>query len=279
MSVSFGREVANVTLRSLAVVATIILVVMGLNALYEAEQTISDGTCNVAFIPIEGTILPFNGLVDVPLVVTPEAVDSFVTAAEEEAGIEAILVEVNSPGGTPVASERIADRLHTSSLPVVVLIGDIAASGGYMVAAAGDHVIASPMSDVGSIGVNMSYVEESKKNDEEGLTYVQLTTGEFKDAGSPNRPITERERELFQADLEIVHNEFVKIVAKYRDLDILTVQELADGSSMPGTRALENNLVDSLGGIPEAIGVLSVLTNKGAEEISICEYTQNSIIF
>jgi protease-4 len=247
--------------------------------LYEAEQTISDGECNIAFMPIEGTILPFNGLVDVPLVITPEAVESFVSAAEDEAGLDAILVEVNSPGGTPVAAERIAARLHNSTLPVVVMIGDIAASGGYMVAAAGDHVIASPMSDVGSIGVNMSYIEESKKNEEEGLTYVQLTSAEYKDAGSPNRPITEAEREKFQADLDLVHDEFVRLVAEYRDLDVDLVDTLADGSSMPGIRALENNLVDSLGGMSEARNVLANLIGKSVEETVICEYTANQILF
>ena len=269
MSVSFGREVANVLLRSLAVVGTIILVVVALNLLYESEQTIGDGSCNIAFMPIEGTILPFNGLVDVPLVITPEAVEEFVRNAEVEEGIDAILVEINSPGGTPVASQRIAESLRGTNLPVVALVGDVAASGGYMVAAAADHIVASPMSDVGSIGVNMSYVEESKKNEEEGLTYVQLTTGEFKDAGSPNRAITDRERERLQEDLDLVHNEFVQLVSDYRGIELEKVEELADGSSMPGVRAIENNLVDSLGGIDSARGVLSVLIGKTVDEALI----------
>jgi protease-4 len=279
MSISFGREVANVLLRSLAVVATIILVVVALGILYESEQTISDGTCNIAFMPIEGTILPFNGLVDVPLVVTPEAVEEFVRNAEAENRIDAILVEINSPGGTPVASERIAETLKTSSLPVVALVGDIAASGGYMVAAAADHIVASPMSDVGSIGVNMSYIEESKKNEEEGLTYVQLTTGEFKDSGSPNRAITERERDRFQEDLDLIHTEFVKLISEYRGIELERVEELADGSSMPGVRAIENNLVDSLGGLATAREVLASLIDKPVEETTICEYTPGLLAF
>lgn len=279
MPVSFGREVANVTLRIVAILVTIILIVLTLGYLYESEQTISDGLCNIAFMPVEGTILPFNGLVDVPLVITPEEVESFVNAAESESNIDAILIEINSPGGMPVASERIAEKLYGSKLPVVVLIGDMAASGGYMIAAAGDHIIASAMSDVGSIGVNRSFVEESKKNEDEGLTYVQLTTGEFKDAGSPNRPITEAERELFQKDLDLVHQAFVEMVAKYRNLDVTTVQELADGSSMPGIRALENNLVDSLGGVNEARGILSTLTGNTIDETIICEYTTGPIPF
>lgn len=272
MSVSFGREVANVLLRVIAVIGTIVGVIFAIGWLYETEQTIGDGTCNVAFLPLEGTILPFYGLVDAPLVITPEFVDSFMNDAEEEEGIDAILVEINSPGGTPVASERIAERLHNSSVPVVVLIGDIAASGGYMVAAAADHIVASPMSDVGSIGVNMSYVEESKKHEEDGVTYVQLTSAEFKDAGSPDRAITDAERELFQKDLDILHKEFVNLVAEYRGLEVSTVERLANGASMPGVRALEEKLVDTLGGWPEARGVLSALIGKSVEETIICDY-------
>ncbi len=272
MSVSFGREVANVLLRVVAVVGTIVGVIFAIGWLYETELTISDGTCNVAFLPLEGTILPFYGLIDAPLVITPEFVDSFMRDAEEEEGIDAILVEINSPGGTPVASERIAERLHNSTLPVVVLIGDIAASGGYMVAAAGDHIVASPMSDVGSIGVNMSYVEESKKHEEDGVTYVQLTSAEFKDAGSPDRAITDAERELFQKDLDMLHKEFVNLVAEYRGLEVSTVERLANGASMPGTRALEEKLVDTLGGWPEARGVLSTLIGKSVEETIVCDY-------
>lgn len=277
MSVSFGREVANVTLRVVAVVATILLLVVSLSWFYETESTISDGVCNVAFLPIEGTILPFHGLADVPLVVTPDDVASFVKSAEAEAGITGLVIEINSPGGTPVASERIAELLYNTDLPVVAVIGDVAASGGYLVAAAADHVIASPMSDVGSIGVNMSYVENSKQNENEGLTYVQLTSAEFKDAGSPDRPITEAERERFLADLDLVHNAFVALVAKYRNLDIETVSALADGASMPGERALEAKLVDSIGGYAEARGVLSALMGTKLENTIICDYSAPSL--
>ena len=188
-------------------------------------------------------------------------------------------MEINSPGGTPVASERIAERFQSSDLPVVGLIGDVGASGGYMIAAATDYLIASPMSDVGSIGVNMSYVEESKKNEEEGLTYVQLTTGKFKDIGNPNRPITEEEKSLLQSDLEVVHNHFVSLVAEYRDLKLEKVAELANGASMPGSRALKENLIDKLGGRQEAREALATILEKDLSEIIFCEYDSGFLPF
>lgn len=279
MQKSFLRETAGAVMRATVVVLTIVVVLISVGALYQVETGISDGECNVAVLPIEGTILPFHGLAGFDMVVTPETIESYMDLVEDDKNIKGVLVEINSPGGTPVASARIAERLHNSPLPVVGLIGDVGASGGYMVAAASDFIIASPMSDVGSIGVNMSYVEESEKNKEEGLTYVQLTTGKFKDVGSPNRPITDEERELLQADLQIVHSEFVDIVAKYRDMEVSEVEALADGSSMPGKRALDTGLVDALGGRAEATGVIASILEKNNDEIIYCEYKQGFLPF
>lgn len=271
MQKSFLRETAGVVMRAFVVVMTIVLVFVSISALYGIESELSDGTCNIAVLPVEGVILPYYGLAEFDMVVTPERIERFMHDAENDERIEAVLVEINSPGGTPVASERISERFRNSSLPVVGLIGDVGASGGYMVAAATDYLIASPMSSVGSIGVNASYVEESLKNEEEGLTYVQLTTGQFKDTGSPNRPITEEERALLQSDLDILHNRFIDLITKYRDLDRAQVEAVADGSSMPGQRALDNQLVDTLGSRPEARGVLSTIIGKSPSEVIFCE--------
>jgi len=279
MQKTFLRETAGTVMRAVVVVVTIVAIIGSISALYEVETGVSDGTCNIAVLPVEGVILPYHGLADYEMVVTPETIESFMAAVEEEEGIEAVLIEVNSPGGTPVASARIAERFRNSPLPVVGLIGDQGASGGYMIAAASDYLIASPMSDVGSIGVNMSYVEESGKNEEEGLTYVQLTSGKFKDIGSPNRPITEEERTLLEADLKLVHDEFVGMVAKYREMDKAAVEALADGSSMPGARALEVGLIDALGGREEARGILATILETDIQNISFCEYNRSFLPF
>lgn len=279
MQKSFLRETAGVVMRAIIIVLTIIAVIAAISGLYEAEFGISDGTCNIAVLPIEGVVLPYHGLGEFEMVVTPETVESFMDTVEDERVIEGVLIEVNSPGGTPVASERIAERFRNSGLPIVGLIGDTGASGGYMIAAASDFLIASPMSDVGSIGVNMSYVEESEKNEEEGLTYVQLTTGKFKDIGSPNRPITDEERELLQSDLEIIHNQFIDIIAKYRDMNRNDVEVLANGASMPGLRAIDAGLIDALGSREEARGVFASILEKPAEEIVFCEYNKALLSF
>ncbi|MFT7644387.1 MAG: protease-4 [Candidatus Paceibacteria bacterium] len=279
MQKSFLRETAGVIMRAAVVVLTIVVVLLSISALYEVELGISDGSCNIAVLPIEGAILPYHGLAGYDLVISPEAVGSFMATVEEDGNIHGVMIEINSPGGTPVASERIAERLRNSPLPVVGLVGDIAASGGYMVAAASDYLIASPMSDIGSIGVTMSYIEESKKNEEEGLTYVQLTTGEYKDIGSPNRPITDSERELLQTDLETIHDEFVSIVAEYRDMEVSEVDALADGSTMLGQRAVDAGLIDSLGSRAEAKSIFAEILETDIENISFCEYKNSFLPF
>jgi protease-4 len=283
MNVSFGREMLSAILKAflttVTVVTSIFLSFSLLLGVADTTTDISDGTCNIAVLPIEGTILPFLGIGDFDLITTPDFVSQFMDTAEADDRIKGVLLEINSPGGTPVASERIAQRIADSTLPVVGLIGDVGASGGYMVAAASDFLIASAMSDVGSIGVNMSYVEESKKNEEEGLTYVQLMTGKFKDIGSPNRPITDEERELLQTDLDIIHNEFIVIVADYRELPREEVVELATGASMPGRRALDADLIDAIGGRKQASAALAGFIDTGLANIKFCEYEQNFLPF
>lgn len=279
MQRSFGREIASVVMKAVVVVLTVLAVIISVSALFEAKSAVGDGMCNVAVLPVEGTILPFYGLIDAPLVVTPEMIESFMDAAEKQGNIDAVLVEVNSPGGTPVAAQRIAERLRNSTLPVVGVIGDIGASGGYMIAAATDYLIASPMSAVGSIGVTMSYVENSKKNEEEGLTYVQLTTGKFKDSGSPDKAISDEERALFQKDLDSIHKDFINMVAIYRNKSTEDIAALADGSTMVGTRALETGLIDKLGGRIEAKEALARILNIETKDVVFCEYNSGLLPF
>ncbi|MEZ4195495.1 MAG: signal peptide peptidase SppA [Candidatus Paceibacterota bacterium] len=274
---TFGRELAGVAMRAVAVVVSIFLVIVFVDAWYNLE-TVSDGSCNVAVLPIEGVILPFTGFDDYSLVTTPGQVRDFVTQAENDLFIKAILLDINSPGGTPVSSEQIAEYISQSELPSVGLIGDVGASGAYLIAASTDSIVASPMSDVGSIGVTMSYVENSKQNEEEGLTFVELSSGKFKDAGSPEKPLSDEERELFEKDLQIVHDEFVKKIAEYRHKSVEEIEQLADGSAMPGVKALEAGLVDHLGNRETAREVLSGIMDVDAKEVIFCEYENNSLL-
>ena len=272
MQRSFGRDIALIIFKAIVVVFTILAIIIAITFFYETDLGISDGVCNIAVLPVEGEIWPYYGLTDAPLIVTPEAVETFLTTAEDDTSIDAVLIEVNSPGGTPVAAERIAQRLRSSSKPIVGMIGDIGASGGYMIAAATDYLIASPMSMVGSIGVTMSYLEYSQQNEDDGIEYVELNTGKFKNSGSPDKPLTDEERALFQRDLDEIHTEFVNIVASYRNLSVEKVRELADGSTLNGVRARDAGLIDEVGGRAEAKLALATILEKEPGDIVFCEY-------
>ncbi|MFN3188677.1 MAG: signal peptide peptidase SppA [Candidatus Paceibacteria bacterium] len=275
MATSIKREVFSVFLRVFAVVLTIVLIFVVIGVSISSFTYISDGECNVAVVPIEGVILPFSGLMDLGgLVITPGGVQSYLDAVLDDSNIKAVLFEINSPGGTPVAAESITELIRDYSLPTVALIGDMGASGGYMVATGADRILASRMSDVGGIGVTMSYVEESIKNEEEGRTFVPLSTGRFKDAGNPDKPLTPEERALFEAQLEEIHDVFVSIVAENRSLDIEVVRGLATGATMTGSSALEARLIDGIGNRREAKATLAELIGEGmsTEDIKYCEY-------
>lgn len=270
-SYSFGREVASVALRAGAVFVVISLLVVGSTTLVE-DPSISDGTCNIAVVPIEGVLAPYGDYVEGDIITNPAFVRDYLTRAEADYSIEGVLFEINSPGGTPVAAEHIAEIIDTTKLPTVGLIGDLGASGAYLVAAATDHIIASRMSEVGSIGVTMSYLENSVQNENEGLTFVELTTGKFKEAGNPNKPLTNEERERFEHDLKVVHSAFVDLIANYREVDRATISDIADGSTFVGEEALDKKLVDGLGGRRAAKDYFAQSLNKSVEDISFCEY-------
>lgn len=272
---SFGREALSVLFKAGVFLAVAIILIVFI-ATADETGTISDGTCNVAVLPLEGVIVPFAGFDDYSLSITPAHVRDFINEAESDPAIAGILYEINSPGGTPVAAEQISEYIRSSALPSVSLIGDVGASGGYLVAASADTVLASAMSDVGSIGVTMSYVENSKQNEDDGLTFVELTSGKYKESGNPNKPLTEEERSLFESDLAIIHNEFVRQIAELRGTSSAAIQALADGSSMPGSRALASGLIDAIGGRYAAQQTFAAILGVGVEDIIFCEYDPNA---
>lgn len=117
------------------------------------------------------------------------------------------------------------------------------------------------------IGVTMSYLDNYKKNLKDGLTFNSLSTGKFKDTGNSDKPLTNEERALIMRDLNITNEHFIKSVAVNRKLDIKKVRKLADGSSMPGELALQNGLIDKIGGIYE---IKDYLKEKIDEDVVVC---------
>ena len=244
---------------------------------YNASTMISDGSCNIAVIPITGDIIPYAGADqdgsgnELPPSTNPDDTLATLLWAENDPNVLGVLARIDSSGGTPVASEVIANGFKNSSLPVVALIRETGTSGAYLLATGANAIIASPFSDVGSIGITMSYLENSAKNTKEGLQYISLASAKFKDYGNPDKPLTSAERDLIERDLKIYHEQFVKEVAENRNLPVEQVAKLADGSSMPGTLALENKLVDALGDQETARAWFAEQLEISPEKVIFCE--------
>lgn len=239
---------------------------------YNWSTRISDGACNIAVVPIVGDITTIGSSESgSDPVVNSDEILATLRMAEQEPEVAGILVRIDSLGGGPVAAEVIADTLKRSSKPTVAVIREYGDSGGYLIATGAETIIASPFSDVGSIGVTMSYLENAGQNTRDGLSFVQLSSGKFKDTGNPNKPLTEDERLLYERDLKIYHDAFVQKVATNRDLPLATIAKLADGSSMPGALALQNKLIDILGDQETSRGVFAEKLELTPGDIIFCE--------
>lgn len=187
---------------------------------------------------------------------TSDDIVYYIEEAERSENIKAIILEIDSYGGYPVAAEEVMKTLKRASKPTVALIREYGDSAAYWAATGADKIFASENSEVGSIGVTMSYIDYSKQNITEGITYNQISSGKFKDAGNWDKSLTSEEKILFQRDVDILHNNFVENVAENRNLDIEKVRLLADGSTMLGVMAKDKGLIDEIGGIYEVKGYL-----------------------
>ena len=240
----------------------------------DEEYSIEEKSCNVSNIKLQGVLITYisnegqNEFGDLLYdEIASEDIVKAIEKADRDNDIRAIVLEIDSPGGHPVAAEEVADALKRAKKPTVALIREYGTSAAYHAATGADIIFASQNSDTSSIGVTMSYLDHAKENEEDGLTYNQLSVGKFKDIGDYDKPLTPEEKELIMRDINIIHENFIKAVADNRNIDIEKVRQLADGSSMLGQMALENNLIDKIGGRYE---VEEYLKEKLGGDVEIC---------
>ena len=241
---------------------------------YEEAETedAGDDVCNVYGMELRGDVTTYiaaDNLAADGSQLYDETASEYIIAMidEAEASVEtkAIILEIDSYGGNPVAAEEIASALKRAKKPTVAFVRTGALSAAYWAASGADKIFASEISDIGSIGVTFSYLDKVKQNEREGLTYNALSTGLYKDYGDPDKPLTPQERELIMRDLDIIHEHFIKSVAENRGLAVDKVRDLADGSSMPGSLALKEGLIDRIGDYYDVQDYLSELLNEKAE--------------
>ncbi len=215
----------------------------------------------VAVISLEGAITTGQDDSFITMGITPRRVRSLLEQADVNTSVKAVVVRVNSPGGSVVASNEIYNALLAFEKPVVVLMDETAASGGYYISLGGDHVMAHPDTLTGSIGVISQFLNVEELMEKIGVEAVVITSGPSKDIGSPFREMTEEEQGLWKDILDQVYDGFVEVVAEARGLPRETVRELADGRIYTGQQAKDLGLVDSVGTRQAAIERAAELGN------------------
>ncbi len=205
----------------------------------------------IAVIPIDGAIAGTGSAAGG--IVTPEEFLDKLDQAEQDSGVKAIVLRVDSPGGTVAASEEIAAYVKAAEKPVVVSVGDVGASGAYMVSSQADRIIALPGSAVGSIGVITEIPNVNGLLEKLGIQFVTITAGEYKGAGSPFSALTATETALIQSSVDEVYGQFIDIVAEGRSMKRSEVESLATGWAWSGAQAKTLGLVDELGTYEDAL--------------------------
>lgn len=185
--------------------------------------------------------------------VTPEYFYDLLDQAAQDDSVKAVVLRIDSPGGTVAASEEIARYAAEFEKPLIVSVGDVGASGAYMLASQCDEIWALPGSAVGSIGVIAEIPNVSGLLDKLGVEFQVITAGKYKDAGSPYRPLTDDERALIQGEVDEAYDQFIDIVAEGRDLERSKVETLATGLTWSGERAKDLGLVDEIGTMQDAL--------------------------
>lgn len=199
-------------------------------------------------------------VVDVDGIIQSNDANDFVVdelkKAKEDSQIKGVILNVNSPGGSVYASERIANEikaLKEAEKPVYTVMREMAASGGYYISAPTDRIYASNETWTGSIGVIIQSYSLQGLFEKYGIKEQNITTGKMKDAGSQGRDMSKEEKEYFQGLVDSAFDRFVKNVCEGRNLSEREVRKLADGRVYDGSQALANGLVDKIGDLDSAI--------------------------
>lgn len=225
---------------------------------------------NIAIIPINGMIINKNmGFLDGTM---SETVLTMLNDAQNDETIQAIILQIDSPGGTVLDSEKIAKKITEvkEHKKVYALLESLAASGGYYIASQTDKIFAYKETLTGSIGVIMEIPNASKLMDTIGVDMISIHAGKNKTMGSPFSELSDESRGIFQSLVDESYEGFVKRVAEGRNIDISEVRKIADGRIYSGSQALKLGLLDSENGLS---GLQEELKKEGLEDANLIKFS------
>lgn len=241
----------------IVVVLVLVVALVGTIGTIGGFEGLAVGGEKVALIRVDGVLVagqsgfsPFEG--------TATGSDDVVAQIERavnDADVKAILLRVNSPGGSAAGSQEVYNAVGMAKKrkPVVVSMADAAASGGYYISAGANEIWADPATLTGSIGAIATHTDISGLYGKLGLKAEVMKAGKLKDMMSPYRPMGAEERAVVERLLKEIHEQFIEAVAEGRGMTVEEVRQLADGRIYSGAQAKENKLVDELGGLQDAL--------------------------
>ncbi|MBU2646683.1 signal peptide peptidase SppA, partial [bacterium] len=185
----------------------------------------------------------------------------------------AVILLVDSPGGEVTATDIIYHEIKSfkerRNIPVIADISSVGASGAYYIAMASDRIVARPTSIVGSIGVIISSVNLTPLMEKIGVESVTYKSGAHKDMGSPLKPPSKDDDELFNSIIRQLHSQFVTIVTQNRKLDPARIDQITDGRVFSAQQALENHLIDKIGYFKDTVALAKRVANIKSESVII----------
>ncbi|HNZ11646.1 MAG TPA: signal peptide peptidase SppA [Smithellaceae bacterium] len=207
-------------------------------------------------------VLPIEGLITDSFKINQQ-IDEFA----EDSSIVAVVVRINSPGGSVGAAQEIYDAILElkKKKKVVVSMGSIAASGGLLIACAGDKIVANPGTITGSISAIMQFANFEELMKKVGVKSSVVKSGPYKDIGSPMREMTPEEQAIVQELVDDIYNQFIDVIVRNRKLTREQVAAIADGRVFSGRKAKDYGLVDQLGNMDAAAKLASVLAGKDGQ--------------
>jgi protease-4 len=261
------RKVIALLLLGLCLVSVVIGLAIVAKAPFDRSGGL--GGNKIAVIRIEGTIVGgTSGFGIFGAVSGADDIARQIKRAGEDTSVEAIILRINSPGGSAAASQELHDAVceaRENGKIVVASMSDVAASGGYYVACASDKIVANPGTITGSIGAIFSQLQYSELLEKYGIQANVIKSGEYKDIGSPLRNMTEEERQILQAMIDDIYLQFVQTVVEGRAMNESEVLEIADGRIITGRQAKELGLVDELGNFQDAVDIAAEMAGIEGE--------------
>ncbi len=239
------------------------LIFAGLFILSLIDSIVFIYTPKIEVISLKGVISTSKGYSIYGDVVSSREIANEIYRAADDNSVKGIIMDINSPGGSPVASDEISRAIEYAEgkgKKVVAVIGDLGTSGAYWVAASTNKIFVSPMSIVGSIGVTSAGLSFEDFLKRYNITYRRLVSGKYKDIGTPFRKMTPEEEKIIESMLNDIHTRFIKHVAEARGLNYTYVKNLSDGRFYLGDEAVELGLVDDIGYYEDVVKYMKNLT-------------------